>query len=124
MTITKTHKKGEPILATGGMRPIGWNEKMMIKNELFGEDRVAIEVYPKQKNLVDSADVYHLWVFDKKFEMPFGIHPREYRKAINRGNLKLNPEEFALLAQKLYGHELNIEESKKILMLMENSREG
>lgn len=106
------------------MRPIGWSEKMMIKNEIFGEDRVAIEVYPKQKNLVDSADVYHLWVFDKKFEMPFGIHPREYRKAINRGDLKLNPEEFALLAQKLCGHELSIEESKKILMLMENSREG
>jgi hypothetical protein len=34
---------------------------------------------------VDSCDVYHLWVFDKKFEMPFGIHPKEYTKAVNRG---------------------------------------
>ena len=124
VTITKTHRKGDPILATGGMRPIGWSEKMMIKNEIFGEDRVAIEVYPKQKNLVDSADVYHLWVFDKKFEMPFGIHPREYKKAINRGDLKLNPKELALLTQKLNGYELSTEESQKILMLMENSREG
>lgn len=124
VTITKAHKEGDPILATGGMRPIGWSEKMMIKNELFGEDRAAIEVYPKQKNLVDSADVYHLWVFDKKFEMPFGIHPREYKKAINRGVLKFNPEEFALLAQKLCGHELSIEKSKKILGLMENYKEG
>jgi len=101
VTITKTHKEGDPIVATGGTRPVGWNEKMMIKNELFGEDRFAIEVYPKQKNLVDSADVYHLWVFDKKYEMPFGIHPREYKKAINRGDAKLKPEELELLIDKM-----------------------
>ncbi len=62
-----------------------WAEKMAIKNELFGENRAAVEVYPKTKNLVDVCDVYHLWVFDKKYEMPFGIHPREYKAAINRG---------------------------------------
>ncbi|WP_406543843.1 hypothetical protein [Pseudobutyrivibrio sp.] len=124
VTISKTHKEGEPILATGGMRPIGWSEKMMIKNELFGEDRAAIEVYPKQKNLVDSADVYHLWVFDKKFEMPFGIHPSEYKKAINRGILKLNPEELTLLAKVLNGCELSNKDSQKILGLMENYKEG
>ena len=58
---------------------------MQIKNELFGENRFAIEVFPKQKNLVDVCDVYHLWVFDKKVDMPFGIAPKEYQKAINRG---------------------------------------
>lgn len=56
--------------------------------------------------------------------MPFGIHPREYKKAINRGDSKLNPKELALLTQKLNGYELSTEESQKILMLMENSREG
>lgn len=85
VTITRNHKDDEPIVSTGGQRVIGWNEKMMIKNELFGEDRFAIEVYPKQDRLVDVADVYHLWVFNKKFEMPFGIHPKEYKKAVNRG---------------------------------------
>ena len=42
-------------------------------------------MYPKEERLVDTCDVYHLWVFDKKFAMPFGIHPKEYRHAINRG---------------------------------------
>lgn len=77
---------------TGGVASIGWAEKMMIKNELFGENRFAIEVYPKQDRLVDVTDTYHLWVFDKKFNMPFGIHPKEYIKAINRG-ASMNEEE-------------------------------
>ena len=68
-----------------GTGEVTWSEKMQIKNELFGENRFAIEVFPKQKNLVDVCDVYHLWVFDKKVEMPFGIAPKEYQKAINRG---------------------------------------
>ena len=65
---------------------IGWAEKQMIKNELFGEDRVAIEVYPKQNMLVDVCDVYHLWVFEKDFNLPYGIgkHPYEFKPAEQR----------------------------------------
>lgn len=68
-----------------GTGEVSWSEKMRIKNELFGENRFAIEVFPKQKNLVDVCDVYHLWVFDKKQEMPFGIAPKEYTPSVNRG---------------------------------------
>ena len=68
-----------------GSGDLSWAEKQQIKNELFGENRVAIEIFPKSKKLVDTCDVYHLWVFDKKFNLPFGIHPSEYTKAINRG---------------------------------------
>lgn len=98
VTITRHHKEGDEIVATGGVAPIGWSEKMMIKNELFGEDRFAIEVYPKQERLVDIADVYHLWVFNKKYDMPFGIHPKEYKKAINRG-ATFYQEDFEALSQ-------------------------
>lgn len=73
------------VLNTGGAAPIGWAEKQMIKDELFGKNRFAIEVYPKEDRLVDVTDTYHLWVFDKKVNMPFGIHPKEHVKAINRG---------------------------------------
>ena len=73
---------------------------MQIKNELFGEDRFAIEVYPKQDRLVDVTDVYHLWVFNKKFEMPFGIHPKEYHKAANRG-YNLTQEEIENLQKEM-----------------------
>ena len=68
-----------------GTGEVTWAEKMQIKNELFGENRFAIEIFPKQKNLVDVCDVYHLWVFDKKVDMPFGIAKGEYQKAVNRG---------------------------------------
>ena len=85
VTICRIHEDDDLTPKMGGEAAIGWSEKMMIKNELFGEDRFAIEVYPKQRNLVDVTDTYHLWVFNKKYDMPFGIHPREYQKAINRG---------------------------------------
>lgn len=68
-----------------GPADISWAEKQQIKNELFGEDRVAVEVYPRTDRLVDVMDVYHLWVFEKHFKLPFGIHPKEYQRAINRG---------------------------------------
>lgn len=82
--VTITRRNGG-ILTNDGSRGFSWSEKQEIKNELFGENRVAVEVYPTTDRLVDVADVYHLWVFDKKFRLPFGIHPKEYKQAINRG---------------------------------------
>ena len=101
VTITRLHENpNEFSISSGGSAAIGWSEKMMIKDELFGEDRFAIEVYPKKENLIDVSDVYHLWVFNKKYDMPFGIHPRECSKAINRGALPLSREELDLLQSK------------------------
>lgn len=79
-----------------GSGEVTWAEKMRIKNELFGENRFAIEVFPKQKNLVDVCDVYHLWVFDKKVNMPFGIGKKEMVHAINRG-YNITPAELETL---------------------------
>ena len=60
-------------MVTSGEVP--WSVKQEIKNELFGDRRVAIEVYPDVKNLVDVCNVYHLWVLPKGMKMAFGIHP-------------------------------------------------
>lgn len=70
-----------------GESELPWSVKMEIKNELFGKNRLAIEVFPKERNLVDVMDVYHLWVFQKDFDLPFGIHPTRDKQAIwvNRG---------------------------------------
>ena len=65
----------ETELSFSGERDIPWSIKQAIKNELFGEDRLAIEVFPTEKALVDIMDCYHLWVFPKGFKLPFGIHP-------------------------------------------------
>lgn len=79
--------------STDGSGDFTWADKQQIKDELFGKNRTAIEVYPKEDRLVDVADVYHLWVFDKKFNLPFGIHPKEYQHAINRGSVPLSEDE-------------------------------
>lgn len=90
----KSLKTTEEILtdfSNDGSRDIPWNVKQEIKNELFGKDRIAIEVFPTEKNLVDVQDVYHLWIMPKGFKMPFGIHPTKdvQCKVVNRGVPKL-----------------------------------
>ncbi|GKU76877.1 hypothetical protein [Paenibacillus sp. L3-i20] len=52
---------------------IPWMEKQRIKDELFGYDRTAIEVYPTEPELIDEANMYHLWVLPKGFKMPFTL---------------------------------------------------
>ncbi len=99
-------------LTFNGESDLPWAVKMEIKNELFGEDRLAIEVFPKKKNLVDVMDVYHLWVFQKDFELPFGIHPVRDKKArwVKRGC----PKDVSALA----------ENSEFILKLQEERKAG
>lgn len=58
-----------------GKGDVPWSVKQEIKDELFGFNRIAIEVFPAKKNLVDVCDVYHMWLLPKDFKMPFGIHP-------------------------------------------------
>lgn len=99
VTITRGSKNG--LVRNDGSGDFSWAEKQKIKNELFGENRCAVEVFPEKNNLVDTADVYHLWVFDKKYMMPFGIHPKQYQPSIRRGALKLTEKEIEEL-QKFY----------------------
>ena len=96
VTITR---KFEGSIKTDGSGDFSWAEKQKIKDELFGKNRTAIEVYPSEDRLIDTADVYHLWVFDKNFKLPFGIHPKEYKKAINRGSLPLSQNELEELKE-------------------------
>lgn len=78
-------------LSNDGSRDIPWNVKQEIKNELWGKDRIAIEIFPTEKNLVDVQDTYHLWIMPKGFKIPFGIHPTKdvQCKVVNRGVPKI-----------------------------------
>ena len=49
-----------------------WRHLQEIKNELCGEDCEAIEIYPVEKRLVDTANQYHLFVFPKDYQIGFG----------------------------------------------------
>lgn len=51
-----------------------WADFQRIKDELFGSERTAIEVYPPASELVDQANMYHLWILPAGFRLPFGLH--------------------------------------------------
>ncbi len=59
------------VSSLSGIRP-SWHEMQRIKNEIAGEDATAIEVYPPQDQVVDEADMFHIWVLRGK--LPFGLH--------------------------------------------------
>ncbi len=54
-------------------RPRSWSDLQRIKNELAGPERVAVEVFPAQSQLIDQADVYHLWVLPDGMQLPFSL---------------------------------------------------
>lgn len=52
-----------------------WRDYQRIKNELVGPEHEAVELFPAESRLVDTADQYHLWVAaDPTFRFPFGFH--------------------------------------------------
>lgn len=44
---------------------ITWEELQEIKNQCGYEDHDAVELYPRAKDVVNVANMRHLWVFDE-----------------------------------------------------------
>lgn len=53
-----------------------WREFQRVKNELLGPEREAVELYPAESRLVDTANEYHLWVLEAGTQWPFGFTQR------------------------------------------------
>jgi hypothetical protein len=54
-----------------------WRHFQQIKNELIGPEHEAIELFPAESRLVDTANQYHLWVHtDASFRFPVGFQER------------------------------------------------
>ena len=52
-------------------RPIhDWRDLQEIKNEVAGEETVAIEIYPAAQDLVYEENIRHLWVVPPDFPLP------------------------------------------------------
>lgn len=49
-----------------------WRHFQQIKNELVGSEVEAIEIYPAESRLHDSANQYHLFCYPVGFKIPFG----------------------------------------------------
>jgi hypothetical protein len=55
-----------------------WTDFQNIKNELIedGKDRYAVEIYPPEDRLVNTANQYHLWILPIGFDIGFGFKTR------------------------------------------------
>ena len=53
-----------------------WADLQRIKNEVVGRDRVAVQVHPPDDELVDSANMAHLWVYPAGHSLPFTLAGR------------------------------------------------
>jgi len=54
-------------------KPLTWREMQRVKNELIGPERVGVEVYPAVSEVVDQANMFHLWVLPEGFKLPFTL---------------------------------------------------
>lgn len=50
---------------------ISWDELNWIKNELGYEREDAVEIYPKEQDIVNVANMRHLWVFIADHDLDF-----------------------------------------------------
>jgi hypothetical protein len=64
------------IRAVDGSARHDWRDFQRIKNELVGPEAEAVELFPAESRLVDTANHYHLWVFPD-YRFPFGMQTRE-----------------------------------------------
>ena len=59
------------VSSLSGDRPTWW-EMQRIKNDLAGPGATAVEVYPPQAEVVDGADMFHIWIVP--YGLPFSLH--------------------------------------------------
>lgn len=52
---------------------IPWAHKQRIKNEIAGPERVAVEVFPAADELIDNANLYHLFLLPEEFPFRFTL---------------------------------------------------
>jgi len=60
-----------------GQPCMSWRDFQRIKNELVGPEYEAVELFPAESRLLDSANEYHLYaVADARYRFPFGFEKR------------------------------------------------
>jgi hypothetical protein len=56
-----------------GAELAGWDLLERVKNEVVGQDSIALEVYPPARDVVDLAPMRHLFVVPESFPVPLTI---------------------------------------------------
>jgi hypothetical protein len=58
------------VSSLSGIRPT-WREMQRIKDSIAGCNKTAVEVYPPATEIVDQADMFHIWVLPEP--LPFSL---------------------------------------------------
>lgn len=64
------------VSSLSGIRP-SFLEMQRIKDELCGPHFTGVEIYPPARELVNAADMFHIWCFTG--QLPFGLADRNQR---------------------------------------------
>ncbi len=65
-----------------------WRDIQRIKNELVGPEFEAVEIYPAESRLHDTANQYHLWVFADGYKLPIGFADRYVSEVMSHGSVQ------------------------------------
>lgn len=57
---------------------VPWRDLQRIKDDLVEPERTAVQVFPARADLVDQANLYHLWVLPQAMTLPFGLHLKDW----------------------------------------------
>lgn len=75
-----------------------WRHLQRIKNNLCGEEREAVQIYPAESRLIDESNQIHLWVYPEGHTIPFGYKSRSVVTALQ---LKQQSEVIAQIDPKM-----------------------
>jgi len=53
-----------------GRDGISWDELQQAKNDAWGEHATAVEIYPPQDEMVNEANMRHLWLIEHPEKLP------------------------------------------------------
>jgi hypothetical protein len=69
-----------------------WRDLQAIKTMLVGPENEAVEIYPAESRVVDTANQYHLWVLDDpKARFPMGWDSERMVSSLNLGGSVQRP---------------------------------
>lgn len=61
------------VITRDGAPARDWPDLMRIKDELCGPERTAVEVFPPRDEVIDQANMTHLWVLPASMQLPFTL---------------------------------------------------
>jgi hypothetical protein len=60
-----------------------WRDMQWIKNQLLGPEIEAVQIFPAESRLMDTANQYYLWAFPAGYIIPFGFEHRTVSQNIS-----------------------------------------